>query len=407
VSFADVSHLLLTTGRLLLANGADTDDVQRSVARLAATLGAEEARVAVTSEYLILTLFEEGAFRTRIGHHIAAFGVNMAVVASVHGLLDECERAPLGSDELGRRLDAIERQPGCPPALVILLLGLTAGCLARLFGGDGAAVAVSWVAASLGMALRIRLGRAESNPYLVPFCAALLSGLVGAWGARWSQTATAEMCMVAPAMVIVPGVPLVNAVLDLVKNHITLGVGRLVQGGLCLLGISLGLGCAAALTRLVIPVELSTSTPPLPQVAACAALTALGYGALFNVPPRLVGGCVLTAAVSFTSRVMLLGAGLSLPLATLLAALTVGFLAPALARRWHAPAAVFAFPGVVAMVPGAFAFRASFGLLAWAGEGERVSLALVAGAGGLALQVMLVTGAIALGLALPQVVGRR
>jgi uncharacterized membrane protein YjjB (DUF3815 family) len=104
---------------------------------------------------------------------------------------------------------------------------------------------------------------------------------------------------------------------------------------------------------------------------------------------------------------MLLGAGLSLPLATLLAALTVGFLAPALARRWHAPAAVFAFPGVVAMVPGAFAFRASFGLLAWAGEGERVSLALVAGAGGLALQVMLVTGAIALGLALPQVVGRR
>lgn len=388
---AETTGLVLTAGRLLYANGAETETVANCVEQFGQKLGLTETRCAITYEHMMVTAFRGSEFRTRIGRHTPGMAVNMALVTALKACLEAGD---------GERLLALEKSVASwRSGAIVLLVGLTAASLSHLFGGDWAAFLICQLAGSLGMTLRIWLGRRHTNAFLTAFLAALASGLVGGWLARFSLTP--EMCLIAPAMVIVPGVPLVNSVLDLVRNHISLGLARIAQGGVTLIAISLGLALASWATGAQFPVNLTTATPPLAQVAFFAALSALGYAALFNVPYAMVWGCLVCGGLSFTTRVILLGQGVSLSLATLLASLAVGILSLSLARHWKAPPAVFAYPGIVAMVPGAFAFRAVSGLLQWVAAGPNTPVEVALATGALIANVLLLVGAIALGIALP------
>ena len=85
----------------------------------------------------------------------------------------------------------------------------------------------------------------------------------------------------------------------------------------------------------------------------------------------------------------------------LLGGLAVGFLAQGFAWQFRAPAVAFAFPGVVAMIPGAFAFRAVLGGLQLVNAGANAAPALVAETLALAASCFLMVAAIAVGIAAP------
>jgi uncharacterized membrane protein YjjB (DUF3815 family) len=130
-----------------------------------------------------------------------------------------------------------------------------------------------------------------------------------------------------------------------------------------------------------------------------SALAAGGYALLFSVPRRLAWACAVCGVASHTLRTLLFHSGLDLIAGTLIGALAVGILSQGLARRFRAPAVAFAFPGVVAMVPGSYAFRAVFGALQIA-QGT-TSIPLVTATFSLLATVLLMLGAIAVGVAAP------
>ena len=103
----------------------------------------------------------------------------------------------------------------------------------------------------------------------------------------------AALCFVAPGMIIVPGVPFVNGVQDMIKNHMAIGISRLGLATMITLAIALGLFAATAVTGAQIPVAESSRLPPLAEDSLFSACAALGYLFLFNVPVRLAWVCVL------------------------------------------------------------------------------------------------------------------
>src|SRR5262249_19250472 len=155
-----------------------------------------------------------------------------------------------------------------------------------------------------------------------------------------------SLCLVAPGMILVPGVPLINGVQDMIKNHLTLGISRLGFAGLVTTAIALGLFGATIITGVIIPVEESTRTITVPQDAIFSALAALGYAFLFNVPPRIAWACALCGMASHTTRTFCVEQGVDIVAGTLIGALAAGLLAQLFARHFAAPTAAFAFPGV-------------------------------------------------------------
>ena len=393
----EVAHLSLQVGRLLLLNGADTETVETAVARFATAFGCD-AHLMVTYEALLLTIVAGSHFRTKIGHRVPAMNVGLTAIDAVNRLIGEAEHGRLDLAKARVDLDNVEhRPPEYGRWLVIAALGLTAASLSRLFGGDWPTFAVAWVAGAAGTWLRLELGRRHVNPIAIPFAAASLSGIIGAGAVLLGASGTPSLCLVAPGMIIVPGVPFINGVQDLIRNHMTLAISRLGFAGLVTAAIALGLFVATVLTGVTIPVAAPTRTIGVPEDAVFSALAALGYAFLFNVPARVAWACVVCGVASHTTRTLCVHLGIDIIAGTLIGALAAGFLAQAFARHFHAPAATFAFPGVVAMVPGAYAFRATIGCLQIVNG--TAAPPLVAETLALAITIVLMVGAIAIGIA--------
>ena len=403
----DVAHLALQVGRLLFENGADTAEVHESVVRFAAGFGYE-AHLMVSYEVLLLTLVAGGQFRTKVGYRVPAMNVNMAAIADVSSLVGEVENGRRGMAEVRAELEDVE---GRPPVygrwIVVVALGLTAASLARLFGGDWPTFGIAWLAGSMGTWLRQELGRRGFNLFFIPFAAALVSGVIGGAAVLLGVSGTPALCLVAPGMIIVPGVPLVNGVQDMFKNHMTQGLARLGLGVLITLAIAFGLFVATVLTGAKIPVDAPLRLLSVPEDALFSALAALGYLFLFNVPGRIAWACVVCGVASHTTRTLCMHLGLDILSGTLIGALAAGFLAQGFARHFRAPAVAFAFPGVVAMIPGAFAFRVVIGCLQIVAAGAAAATTLVTETLALSVSCLLMVAAIAVGIAAPLILTKK
>jgi len=99
------------------------------------------------------------------------------------------------------------------------------------------------------------------------------------------------------------------------------------------------------------------------ETAVWCGFAGLGFGVLFNVPPRsLLVIWLLAALGGFTKNILTL-AGTDLILASLAGATLIGVLSIFAAHQKHAPPLVFSIPALIPMVPGVFGFRTMLGLI--------------------------------------------
>src|SRR5262245_53949459 len=137
--------------------------------------------------------------------------VGMTAVAALNRLVADAANGRVSLAEARSALDAVEhRPPEYRRWLVVVALGLTADSLSRVFGGDWPTFAATWLAGAAGTWLRQELAGRQLNPIVIPFAAAFLGGIVGAGAAVLGLSATPSLCLVAPGMILVPGVPLIN-----------------------------------------------------------------------------------------------------------------------------------------------------------------------------------------------------
>lgn len=110
------------------------------------------------------------------------------------------------------------------------------------------------------------------------------------------------------------GVPLINGVWDRVRNHMALGLARLTVWILTIVAIATGLFCVTALTGVAVPVGGRLDLLPLPEDAAVAAI---GFALLFNLPPLPIWAGMLRGALSHATRTGLMALSVSMAPATL------------------------------------------------------------------------------------------
>jgi uncharacterized membrane protein YjjB (DUF3815 family) len=100
-------------------------------------------------------------------------------------------------------------------------------------------------------------------------------------------------------------------------------------------------------------------------------------------------------------RTSMMHFGLPIGTATLIGSLATGGAAHFFANGYRMPAATFAFPGVLPMFPGTYAFRAVIGLLELMKAGERTPITVQAETLSLVVTTILLMIVIAVGLAIP------
>ena len=93
----------------------------------------------------------------------------------------------------------------------------------------------------------------------------------------------------------------------------------------------------------------------------------MGFAVISNPPKKVLLMAGVLAAVGHMSRFALLREGVGIASASLCAALLISLCSMPCARRWHIPAEMFAFPALLPMIPGMFAYKTIFATMQFLG----------------------------------------
>lgn len=130
-----------------------------------------------------------------------------------------------------------------------------------------------------------------------------------------------------------------------------------------------------------------------------AAVPAVGFGMLFNVPRAVLWHCGVLGAVGHGLRFLLLRAGMPIELATFIAASVVSFEGVWEAQHLRAHPKVFTVAAVIPMIPGVPLFTTLITIQQIQAHGA--TDALLSQAINSGLRAFFIIGALAIGLAMP------
>ena len=168
-----------------------------------------------------------------------------------------------------------------------------------------------------------------------------------------------------------------------------------------------GFWLATVLTGAKIPVDAPLQLLSVPEDAVFSALAALGYLFLFNVPGRIAWACVVCGVASHTTQTCVYAPGTRHFERNLNRRLGGGFPRPGVRPAFPRSRGRVAFPGVVAMIPGAFAFRVVIGCLQIVEAGAAAATAVVTETLALSVSCLLMVAAIAVGIAAPLILTKK
>jgi uncharacterized membrane protein YjjB (DUF3815 family) len=94
-----------------------------------------------------------------------------------------------------------------------------------------------------------------------------------------------------------------------------------------------------------------------------AAIPAVGFALVFNVPAAALKYCALGGAIGHGSRYLMMHFGVPIEWATFFAATIVGLIGVYWSKKFLAHPKVFTVAALIPMVPGVFAYRAMIAIL--------------------------------------------
>lgn len=416
--------VLLRTGQLLLESSADTNRIRRNMVRAALFLGFDEDNLHLFIDHNILMVnySDEAHSFTKFQKRVKN-GINFTTIEGISHLTFKAVRKHFSLEQYEEELEAIASKPRNYNQLVTSAgAALACGGFCIQFGCDWIAFLYASLAAFIGFNTRVYFNKLGVNQYFSIAIAAFVSTLV-AWLTTYlpAWTSTPLHPLLACALFIVPGVPLINFVDDMLDNNFRVGMERAINTMLMMVGMAFGIVFALKFCRWTFNFEPDImSIPMVPEhpywmYAVAAAISAMGFSMIFNIPKRLlpvvaIGGIIAICTRNLVSLKPDMFCSFSLGEGGILGSLAGSTLVSVICIKavhvFHTPHQVLAISSVIPMVPGVLMYRALFSLFTVPiTEGDLVNNFIAAGVNGLNASLMI--AAIALGVAVPNILARK
>ena len=395
-----IAMVALEVGGLLMETGAKAAVVKVGMRKIGAGLGADRVHSRIGYASLTVTVTHGHNTITRMlgmGPH----GVNMRLNHELRALCVRVEKGGMTTDRVLADLQALkDTVPRHSRGLTALAAGIACAAFGRLLGVDWAAFGPVLAAAAIGQWLRIGLHRRGTNLFvlaaIVAFVAAALAGLASiGLGSRMTETA-----MTAAVLLLVPGVPAMNAQTDIMEGYPTMGSARFVSVGMLLMFITVGMGAA----RLLVEGGHGDMLEPdlsLIHQTIFGAVAAAGFGVLFNFGLSTLMWAAAAGGLALAVRSLGLDLGWSLEAASFAAAAAVALAVELLGAgptRFRRSGNALAVAGCIPMIPGGAAAQCIIGLLELTAQTPADPQATLVTTTSAGLRVIFTIGAIGAGL---------
>ncbi len=358
------TNTLLNVGKLLMENGSDTTYIIKQMLKTAAFMGIPEEYITIHISYNTLMIHiadnthSYTAFRRTAKHEI-----NMTMIDSVSkGTWRALER----NYSLATLETVLKHMQKNPPHYPLALKGIGSaigcGALSILFGGNFLSAIITAICALLGFITRFFCKKFEFNEYLSLIAASFIAMSSAYLLYQYIDNYYMVYAMICCTLFMIPGIPLINSVIDTINNHFVSGFTRLLHT-ITTVG-SMTVGMAMALHFSPTPIFASIDVKPhlvtFEQIIA-AFVAAVFFSILFNTPYRLlpyigIGGIICVGI----RNLLLVNYHFALPGASFVGAAIVSIIMVQLASWLKTSSTTMTIPSIIPLIPGVLLYRFLF-----------------------------------------------
>lgn len=236
-----VGNILLEIGAALMSSGASTNRIRVTMERIARGLGYG-IDLLITQRALMLTINEKDQqhFFSRL-KRISPHGVNYRIVSGISHLSWKVMEENWTVAQINAELLRLKSLPHYPRLVILGCVGLAGAAFCRIFGGGPIEMSVAFAATVIGLFVRQEATRLKFNPYLCVFFAAFAASFIAGLAEQFQIGADPDKAFATSVLFLVPGVPLINSVSDLMDGNIQNGIVRAMNGLMIAFSIAMGL----------------------------------------------------------------------------------------------------------------------------------------------------------------------
>jgi uncharacterized membrane protein YjjP (DUF1212 family) len=243
----EIAKFISDYAACLMGSNVHTSRVIRNSKRIGASLGVA-IHLTVLPKSLILTVYDEqnDRFYTEVVD-IPELPINFEYNAELSSLSWKAYDQHLPLDILWEEYRQIKAKPKMLPYKILLPAGLANASFCKLFGGDRIAVGIVFLATIAGFFVKQQMQGRHINHFITFTVSADVASLCASIALLFNTTS--EIAIATSVLFLIPGVPLINGILDIVEGHTLTGISRLTHALLLIVCIAAGLSLPLMLLK--------------------------------------------------------------------------------------------------------------------------------------------------------------
>lgn len=238
----DMADFLLDIATFLLSSGAHCGRIWRNCKRIAEHWGFR-IHLNPTFTGVMISVWDKNIPENAVTRYKTApkHNIHFEVLTLISHLSWKISCNEFSFDDAVRELQFIKQKKGYDYRLVSLSVGVACGCLCLLTGGNWVDAAFTMVAASAGALLRNYILKLGFNPFLSFIFAAFITTFIASQNTLWHLGDSPESTLATAVLYLIPGVPLINSIIDLLEGYLIASLARSLFAASILCCISVGM----------------------------------------------------------------------------------------------------------------------------------------------------------------------
>ncbi len=238
----ELSDFLLDYAVSLMGVGAHTARVVRNTVRIAECYGYD-VDMTIFQRNVTMTVknSHDSSIRRTYVRKLIPMALNLRVISKLSALSWDAYDDCLPLNEVKAVYADIMAEPPISRWFVLLAASAGNAAFCRLFGGDIYAMGIVFIATLIGFLVRQELMKRHMDHRIVFFISAFLASLIASAGVHFNIGGTQDVAIAVSVLYLIPGVPLINSIIDVIEGHVLIGLSRAINAGILITCIALGL----------------------------------------------------------------------------------------------------------------------------------------------------------------------
>ncbi len=392
----------LKLGELLFSAGAPGQRILDSLSVLNERLSGGRQNVLLGFEALVITLERDGVRRTAMCGYSLPTALNGRAIQEISRYV---RSVPDGAPptRVLRDLASLDLRRPAPTVLTYAALALFTVIFGYFNNADAGALLIIGIAALLAGLAREVIGQRGFGYYLTILAATLVAMVSAALLTRVVPTATPLVSLIIPCVFLIPGFQLINGGWEVLRNHMHIGIPRLVV----YINVLAIMGAGAIAILLVYDPAAGAAGFGLPRYSELlldtllGALAALSFCILMNSTRQVMLVCIFCGAAGRLVRTLVTDAGGNIAAGVFLGTVVIAALTLLISRYHALPVALPLVAASVQFIPGYYTIITLQGMARIISMGSPAPYAVVATTISSGILALFISAAIVLGTLLP------